>query len=184
MKGFKVGLSYKTIEVNYFRDQENLELKLIQEEQKRLLLYILDVLEKAGINYIALGGTALGAVRHAGFIPWDDDVDIGVMRSDYNTLLKILDKDTLPKGIYLQNYHKDASVPFSFTKIRSNSLKTKQNQPKYVHSEDVFIDIFPLDYYQKARFRIKESIIYILYHIKWSYYLKESIQLYSGYKKF
>ena len=65
-------------------------LKKIHEEELKLLKKCIDVCEKNNIPYFALGGTLLGAVRHKGFIPWDDDIDLGIPRSSYRQLIELL----------------------------------------------------------------------------------------------
>ena len=98
------------------------------------------------INYYVVGGTMLGAVRHQGFIPWDDDIDVGIPRKDYNRLMR--DKDGLLKNeekYSIESYldgEKDYEYPNAkvfdkhTTLIENNRLRTKRG---------VFIDVFPLD---------------------------------------
>ena len=69
-----------------------LSLKEIQNEEKEILKNIINFFEKYNIKYYAYGGTLLGAVRHNGFIPWDDDIDIIVPRPDYDLFLDLVRK--------------------------------------------------------------------------------------------
>ena len=66
-----------------------LSLREIQNEELYILKYVVDILEENNLRYSLLGGTLLGAIRHRGFIPWDDDIDIGMPRPDYNKLIKL-----------------------------------------------------------------------------------------------
>ncbi len=72
--------------------------------QMEILSIVADICEENGIQYFADGGTLLGAVRHQGFIPWDDDIDIALRREDYNKLIKLL-PEVLPRGFRLGGIH-------------------------------------------------------------------------------
>ena len=111
---------------------------------------ILDVIHQIcithGLRYSLAYGTLLGAVRHKGFVPWDDDIDIMMPREDYNTLLQIWN-DMAPSGYLILNG--DTSVDWSgnFTKIvkdKTTFLQTEEDRGKDFH-KGIFIDIFPGD---------------------------------------
>ncbi len=72
-------------------------LKKLQETELKILKDFILVCEKYNLNYFAMAGTAIGAVRHHGFIPWDDDIDIGMLREDYNRFLKVAEKELSDK---------------------------------------------------------------------------------------
>ena len=75
-------------------------LKRLQKAELSILLAISDVCEAGGISWWMDAGTALGAMRHGGFIPWDDDIDIGMLRSDYDRFLEVAPR-LLPEGFSL-----------------------------------------------------------------------------------
>lgn len=77
------------------------ELKMIQKIELEILKEVIRVCSILKLNYFIIGGTALGAVRHNGFIPWDDDIDIGMLRSDYNKFIEFSEK-YLNNRYYLQ----------------------------------------------------------------------------------
>ena len=111
---------------------------------------ILDVIHKVctenGLRYSLAYGTLIGAVRHKGFIPWDDDIDIMMPREDYEKLLAIWDQ-AAPKGYVLQNVRTDPDFTQSFTKIRKDHttfLQFEFEREKHYH-KGVFVDIFPGD---------------------------------------
>lgn len=114
------------------------ELDLLAEFQR--------VANKHKINYIASGGTMLGAVRHKGFIPWDDDVDIMMLRKDYNKLLSVAEEFEHP--YFLQSNRNDKGYFRCFLRLRNSLTTGIQNMEKNCHfqyNQGIFIDIFPLD---------------------------------------
>lgn len=119
-----------------------------------ILEIVIDICRKHHLQYYADGGTLLGAVRHQGFIPWDDDIDIALKRTDYNTLVSVLPKE-LPKGFVLGGLHASDPAARNQTKIGHSSVKTDESYwsiPDHIKRFHGFpfpgtsIDIFPLDY--------------------------------------
>lgn len=120
-------------------------LKQLQSIEFKLLLEFIRICQKYDLRYYVLGGTLLGAVRHNGFIPWDDDIDVGMPRKDYNKFLQIAQAE-LPSHLFLQNYKTEKDFTLNFTKIRNNN--TTFVEYSYAHldmNHGVYIDIFPLD---------------------------------------
>lgn len=111
---------------------------------------ILDVFHrvctKNNLKYSLAYGTLLGAVRHGGFIPWDDDIDIMMPREDYEKLLQVWSREATD-GYILQNYNTDDDYTNNFAKIRKNHttfIQTEEEKTKSYH-KGIFIDIFPGD---------------------------------------
>lgn len=100
--------------------------------------------EKHGLRYYFIGGSVIGILRHGGFIPWDDDIDIGMPRRDYDRLLEILKTD-MPEGYGICNRHTDKNWHFNlsqFIDLESRILIHLTETPRKAH---VWLDIFPLD---------------------------------------
>lgn len=105
------------------------------------------ICEKHGLRYYAIGGTLLGAVRHKGFIPWDDDFDVGMPRPDYERFIRAA-QDELPTGLSWHSLENDEQHPYLFGKVKMDNDKEVRELHKATRlnlSQGVFIDVFPLD---------------------------------------
>lgn len=102
------------------------------------------VLDENKIRYYMLGGTLLGAVRHHGFIPWDDDIDIGIERSEYDRFLSLVEAE-LPPYLQLVTYKNNADYHFYFSRIVDTRYQMLREGSLESRTEDVWVDIFPLD---------------------------------------
>ena len=116
----------------------------IQEIIWQIMREIMPVMEKYNLKYFMLGGTLLGAVRHGGFIPWDDDIDIGIARENYDKFLEIIPKE-LPSYLKLHTYWDDSYHHYYFSRIVDTRHELKRTGSTIERIEDVSIDIFPLD---------------------------------------
>lgn len=123
------------------------DLKTIKNIELQMLRAFVEICECLNVKYYLLGGTALGAVRHHGFIPWDDDIDVGLLRKDYELFISKA-QSFLPDYYFLQNIYSDPECMINFSKIRDSRttfIETSTKNKKMNHG--VYIDIFPLDYY-------------------------------------
>ncbi len=120
-------------------------LKKIQEIEFDILQKIDIICRAHNLTYFAIGGSVLGAVRHQGFIPWDDDIDIGMPRKDYEAFLRFAAEE-LPEGYFLQTFFTEKNSPFYFAKVRKDNTRFVEY---YIKDLDVhhglFVDIFPFD---------------------------------------
>lgn len=124
---------------------ENTSIRKIQLVQLEIFKVFLNICKKNNLQYFLDGGTLLGAVRHKGFIPWDDDLDVGMPRKDYNMFCNCVEKE-LPEWLFFQNDTTDKSYPYSFSKIRKRgTLYTEVISEKSKMKNGVFIDILPYD---------------------------------------
>ncbi len=121
------------------------DLRLMQLRMLEMLKYIDNICTQHGIKYWLSSGTCLGAVRHGGFIPWDDDVDIEMERKDYKRLLEILRKES--SDFVLQDHHSDPDYVFSFAKLRDQNSFVKENNDvdAFFKFKGIYIDIFPIN---------------------------------------
>jgi len=121
------------------------ELKTLQKIEMEIMENIIRVCKENEIEYFIVAGTALGAVRHRGFIPWDDDIDIGMLRSDYEKFLSIA-QEALGNGFFLQTIDTDQNSPFYFAKVRKNGTRFIEYYCRDIDmNHGIFVDIFPYD---------------------------------------
>lgn len=133
-------------------------LKKVQMVELEILLEVDRICKENGISYFLDFGTLLGAVRHQGFIPWDDDIDIGMPRDDYEKFIKIA-SSKLKKEYFLQNIESEKECPYLFSKIRKNNTVFLQSSMINLNiNQGIFIDIFPYDYFPNVS---KKKIICI-----------------------
>lgn len=105
--------------------------------------YFHNLCEEHQLNYFLVGGTLLGAVRHQGFIPWDDDIDVVMPRADYERFLKL--QKHIKQPFKLQDYSTDTRYPMPFAKLTNTKLII-QNNTYIPFKSGVWLDIFPIDY--------------------------------------
>lgn len=135
-------------EIEYTVDEHTVA---VQKKALEILEVFVSVCERLGLEYYLIGGTLLGAVRHKGFIPWDDDIDVGLKRDDYEKFMKNAQK-YLPENLFLQNYETEPEYPKAFAKIRNSDTAFIENAAKGLNiNHGVFIDIFVLDEYSTKR---------------------------------
>lgn len=128
---------------------EDLKMKknfLSKEECRKIQLDILKAIDiicnENNLKYCMCGGTMLGAIRHSGFIPWDDDIDIMLLRKDYNILIDILKKQSKYKWLEVLDYNTNGYF-YPFAKAVDNTTIAKQDDNTTEHG--IWVDIFPYD---------------------------------------
>ncbi len=149
-----------TVEIN---DALMEQTRTIQKIDLVLLKEFDRVCRKIGVGYFICGGTMLGYKRHGGFIPWDDDIDVGMLRADYNKFLKEGGKH-LSEDFFLQTRKSDPKIPYLFSKIRLNgtSYITNYNELRDFH-KGICLDLFPFDYIPNSlneRQRFKNKVLF------------------------
>lgn len=135
-------------------DSKSDYLKNIHEIEVEILDEFVKICNKNRLTYYLIGGTLLGAIRHKGFIPWDDDLDIAMPRKDFRKFGKIISAQ-LGKNYYYQTSKKSDGYYKIFSKIRKNGttfIEEENSSIKMHHG--IFIDIFPLDSGKKDKKRL------------------------------
>lgn len=133
----------------------------------KIMLEFERICRKHQIKYILDGGTLLGAIRHSGFIPWDDDADIAMLRVDYKKFCKVCKKE-LGSDFYLETKSSNKVYPYAFAKLRLNGTIYKESflNGLNVH-QGIWIDIFPIDKTTKLTFSIQRKLSLMWRSIRW-----------------
>ncbi len=162
-----------------------LEKELLLDDLKELELGILnfldDICRKNHIQYFLAAGTLLGAVRHQGFIPWDDDIDVTLLRSEYKKLIDVLKSE---KGRYqLLSIETNDDYYYGFGKLVDTHTVLVENGMPPIKNLGVYIDIFPIDYFpnndaerlkvQKKLFTLRAALWYSFPKIKHSGFIRK-----------
>ena len=127
----------------------NYDIRPLQLRILKNLLAVDKVCKEHNLRYYIMAGTMLGAVRHKGFIPWDDDLDIGMPRADYDLLMANA-KEWLPEPYEAVCAENDKEYPLPFAKVQdANTTLIERMHLKYLGG--VYIDIFPLDGVPESR---------------------------------
>ena len=146
---------------------EKTVLEQLHEKELEIVKEIASACKKMNINYYISFGTLLGAVRHQGFIPWDDDVDIWMKRDDYEIFLRE-GKKYLPDHLFIQHYSTERYADHMYIKVRdTNTLFLEKVNENLNINHGIFVDIFPLE-------RINPS------GAKWEYFKRCKFNLING----
>lgn len=136
-------MAEKNWKLSYNAD-DNSTLRKLQIVELENIRIFSEICEKYHLRYYLVGGTMLGAIRHHGFIPWDDDIDVGMPRPDYERFLRIVRKE-LPKGYSFLNYKLNKDYKRYFSRIVNNNVKVVNASNTKIIEENAWLDIFPFD---------------------------------------
>ena len=150
---------------NQIKNLQKIELDMLKELDK--------VCRKHNISYFLDSGSLLGTIRHGGFIPWDDDIDIVMLREDYNRFINEC-KNEFKKPLFLQNAYTDKNYLRGHSQLRNSDTTAIIPSEKEIvdFNQGIFIDIFPLDssskfktleYIRNRRLKLKMKIMNIKY---------------------
>ncbi|MDO4619781.1 MAG: LicD family protein [Lachnospiraceae bacterium] len=120
------------------------DLRKLQLAELDMMKMFSEICDRNGLRYYMVGGTMLGAVRHKGFVPWDDDMDVGMPRPDYERFIEIA-RENLPEGYAFLNYKLDPSYHRYFSRIINKNVAVHNASNTKVIVENAWLDIFPFD---------------------------------------
>lgn len=118
--------------------------KKVQELTISLLEKFISICEENHLRYYFTGGALIGVLRHEGFIPWDDDIDVGMPRRDYDKFLKALEKN-MPEGYGICNRFTDPNWHFAMSQFIDNESEIEINLAEQPRKAHIWVDVFPLD---------------------------------------
>lgn len=131
-------------------------MKKVWAVQLDMLQELFKVCERYGLKIFSDGGTTLGAIRHKGYIPWDDDIDMVMPRKDYDKLLEIGPKE-FKHPIFFQNIYTDPGYRHRHAQLRNSETAVwRTKQKRTAANSGIFIDIFPLDYMPSSPRKIEK----------------------------
>ncbi len=123
----------------------------LQTTQLEILSVFDRICRSLDIPYFLVCGSALGAAKYEGFIPWDDDLDVGMLRADYERFLKEAPA-LLPEHLFLQSAETDPAFPQIYAKLRDSRTTYREKSTAHLAMHHgIFIDLFPLDGYPNGR---------------------------------
>ena len=129
------------------RYQEVTDIREIQQMELGIMEYIHEICQKIGVKYFLAYGSLIGAVRHKGFIPWDDDMDICMLREDYEKLQDYLISN--PDERYeVMSYKNNLNYVYPFMKVQDNQTYLLEEDVRIDSNMGIYVDIFPVDGYE------------------------------------
>ncbi len=128
----------RQISANELRQIQNIQIDLIKEVDR--------ICRKNHVHYNMVGGTMLGAIRHGGHIPWDDDADIGFLREEYEKFREACKKDLNKEKYYMQDFRDAPGYRWGYGKLRrKDTLFLRNGQEFMPYEQGIFIDLMPFD---------------------------------------
>ena len=147
---------------------EQNNLKQLQQKSLELLLTLDEFCKKHNKKIFVIGGGLIGAVRHGGFIPWDDDLDVFMLREDYEWLCENFNSLIDNKNLYFEKTTKEHYTRLQIGAVvdeNTTFIKERQKDLKDVH-HGIRIDIIPLDFCPKSKFKRKTQILWALLYFR------------------
>ena len=123
-----------------------------------ILLEIDSFCKKNNLRYFLAYGTLIGAIRHKGFIPWDDDIDIGMMRKDYDLFIKYASEE-LDSKYYLDCYETNKNCYLPFAKVRKNNTIFDEEENHHLNNhKGIYVDVIPIE--NASNKRIEYTVVF------------------------
>ncbi len=138
-----------------------------QQRMLEMMVWLDDVCRRHRIPYWLGSGTLLGAVRHGGFIPWDDDVDIEFRREDYPRLLQVLTQETAGTDYALQTHDTDPGYFFTYAKLRDrrSRLQEQTGYDRIFTYQGIYLDLFVLEPMTKPLHWVSNRTFGVIYKV-------------------
>lgn len=158
-------------------------LKKLQKIELEMLIEVDRICKNNHIKYTIIGGTLLGAVRHGGFIPWDDDADVAMLRTEYDKFCTIIDEKLDKSRFYFQNIDRTKGYRWGYAKLRRRgTLFVRENQEHMKYEQGIFLDIFPIDGTPDNKFlrKIHKFRCFCVRKILWSEVGKKAAKTATG----
>ena len=140
------------------------ELQRLQDALYQTLAEVDRICRKHGIRYFVTGGTAIGAYFWGKILPWDDDVDVGMMRPDYERFAKVAQQE-MGDHFFLQSPETEPHTPFYFMKVRMNGSRFSESTFRHIDMhQGIYVDIFPFDRIPRRRWlqRLQQKTVFAL----------------------
>ena len=130
----------------FLKELSDKDIKDIQQTILDMIELLSVFFEENNIQYYLGGGSALGATRHKGFIPWDEDLDLNMPRKDYDKFIRLFqDSNYLKSKFYLCEHSVDKNFDVNFMKIKLKGTKYTEYLYKDYNKDGIFIDVFPVE---------------------------------------
>ena len=125
---------------------DEITLRKLQMIELEMLIEVDRICKKHNIKYKIIGGTLLGAVRHGGFVPWDDDADVAMLRPEYEKFCRLCRDELDSEKFYFQNMENTEGYRWGYAKLRrKGTVFLREHQEGMQYEQGVFLDIFPID---------------------------------------
>lgn len=173
--------SLKSTSSNLYELSED-DIKKMHEVLLEIYDDIAEYCERHSLKLIAGGGTALGTIRHKGFIPWDDDMDLNLTREDYELFIKYFDAELGEKYDLLAPGYKNGSICFLMRVLKKNTTLLNMIDEASPYPTGIYIDITPIDYapekkiLQEIKGKTADVLRFISYSVYWNQYKSKSLE--------
>lgn len=127
------------------KEYDDATLKKLQSVELEILKDFMSLCDRHGLQYFGIAGTGIGVLRHGGFIPWDDDIDVALPRKDYEQFIKYANEEYADKYI-IMNVEYDENYPLMTTRMMMKGTKFREYALAHINVElGIFLDIYPFD---------------------------------------
>ena len=146
------------------REYDEATLHRVQQTELSILKDFMRLCDDNGLRYFGMAGTGIGALRHGGFIPWDDDIDVGMPREDFDRFLALA-KEQLSDRYTVMNVDENENYPLRTTRLMKKATKFREEALKDIDAElGIFLDLYPFDHIsddpKKRKKQMRQAFIY------------------------